>query len=119
MCIRDSQVVTEGTGRKAEAPGYQVAGKTGTAEKPKNGGYSRKDLISSFAAIFPHDEPRYVVLVLLDEPRGTPETFGYATAGWTAAPTAGKVVSRIAPMLGVDRANPDSEPQLIAANTGG
>ncbi|WP_022696466.1 peptidoglycan D,D-transpeptidase FtsI family protein [Euryhalocaulis caribicus] len=113
------QVVTEGTGRKAEAPGYQVAGKTGTAEKPKNGGYSRKDLISSFAAIFPHDEPRYVVLVLLDEPRGTPETFGYATAGWTAAPTAGKVVSRIAPMLGVDRANPDSEPQLIAANTGG
>jgi len=113
------EVVTDGTGRKAAAEGYCVAGKTGTAEKPKNGGYSRKDLISSFVAIFPHDKPRYVVLVLLDEPRATPETYGYATAGWTAAPTAGRVVGRIAPMLGEARCEEDGAGQLYAATTGG
>lgn len=114
-------VVTEGTGRKAEAEGYEVAGKTGTAEKPVAGGYSRHKLISSFAAVFPSSEPRYVVLVLLDEPQGTRETFGYATAGWTAAPTAGRVVRRIAPMLGVERRMPQlaEEERLIAASVGG
>ncbi|CAA9508406.1 MAG: Cell division protein FtsI [Peptidoglycan synthetase] [uncultured Sphingomonadaceae bacterium] len=94
-------IVTEGTGKKAEAPGYRVGGKTGTAEKPKDGGYARKSLVSTFAAAFPMDDPRYVVIAMLDEPKGNAETFGIATAGWTAAPVVSKVVSRIGPLLGV------------------
>jgi cell division protein FtsI (penicillin-binding protein 3) len=99
-------VVTEGTGTRAEAPGYMVAGKTGTAEKAVAGGYSSTRLLTSFAAVFPFDDPRYVVLILLDEPNPTPNTYGYRTAGWNAAPVAGRVVGRIAPMLGVDRREP-------------
>lgn len=94
-------VVLEGTGRNADAPGYRVGGKTGTAEKPKDGGYARKSLISTFAAAFPMDAPRYVVIAMLDEPRGIPETHGFATAGWNAAPVVKQVVSRIGPLLGV------------------
>lgn len=94
-------VVAEGTGKKAEAEGYLVGGKTGTAEKATGRGYNRRALLSSFVAAFPMNAPRYVVYVVLDQPTGTRETHGFATAGWTAAPTAGRVVSRIAPLLGV------------------
>jgi len=94
-------IVLEGTGRNADAPGYRVGGKTGTGEKPKNGGYAKKSLVSTFAAAFPMDAPRYVVIAMLDEPRGNAETFGFATAGWTAAPVVKQVVSRIGPLLGV------------------
>lgn len=94
-------VVTEGTGKKADAPGYRVGGKTGTAEKLIGGRYSKTVVVTSFAGVFPMDEPRYAMVVMLDEPKGTAETFGFRTAGWNAAPTFGKVVSRIAPMLGV------------------
>lgn len=105
--------VVEGTGGRAEAIGYRVAGKTGTAEKPSRGGYDRNRLISSFSAIFPHDDPQYAILVLLDEPHGNESTYGYATGGWTAAPAVGRIVSRIAPILGVDRT--DAEPGERAA----
>jgi cell division protein FtsI (penicillin-binding protein 3) len=94
-------VVTDGTGSKAEAAGYRVGGKTGSAEKSAAGGYRRRALISSFVGAFPMDDPRYVVFVLLDEPSGIKETFNYATGGWTAAPVVGHVVRRIGPMLGV------------------
>ena len=94
-------VVTHGTGRKADAPGYRVGGKTGTAEKLIGGRYSKSVVVTSFAGVFPMDEPRYAMVVMLDEPKGTAETFGFRTAGWNAAPIFGKVVSRIAPMLGV------------------
>lgn len=100
-------VVEKGTGRQAEAPRYLVGGKTGTAEKAGGGGYRKKALVSSFAAIFPAINPRYVTVVMLDEPKGTKKTYGYATAGWTAAPTTKRVVERIAPMLGVP---PSDEP---------
>jgi cell division protein FtsI (penicillin-binding protein 3) len=99
--------VTDGTGGFAEAPGFRVAGKTGTAEKPMRGGYDRNRLISSFSAVFPHDDPQYAVLVLLDEPHGNESTYGYATGGWTAAPAVGRIVSRIGPILGVERADND------------
>ncbi|MGK0267270.1 MAG: cell division protein FtsI (penicillin-binding protein 3) [Maricaulis sp.] len=99
--------VTDGTGGRAEAPGYLVAGKTGTAEKPTRGGYDRNRLISSFSAVFPYNDPQYAILVLLDEPQGTPATHGYATGGWTAAPAVSEIVSRIAPILGVERSNAD------------
>lgn len=94
-------VVTGGTGAKADVPGYPVAGKTGTAEKSVNGAYAHTKLLSSFMGVFPAQEPEYLVLIILDEPQGTKQTFGYATAGWTAAPTAGNVIRRIAPMLNV------------------
>ncbi len=100
-------VVEKGTGRQAEAPHYLVGGKTGTAEKAGGGGYRKKSLVSSFAAIFPSINPRYVTVVMLDEPKGTKKTYGYATAGWTAAPATKRLVERIAPMLGVP---PSDEP---------
>jgi cell division protein FtsI (penicillin-binding protein 3) len=95
-------VVEQGTGKKAAAEGYLVGGKTGTAEKVSGHGYKRKALISSFIAAFPMNRPRYVVLAMLDEAKGTKDTFGYATGGWVAAPVIGEVVRRIAPVLGVD-----------------
>lgn len=94
-------VVKNGTGRNAAAPGYLVGGKTGTAEKVSGRGYKKKALISSFVAAFPMHKPRYVVLAMLDEAKGTKETFGYATGGWVAAPVVGAVVRRIAPVLGL------------------
>jgi cell division protein FtsI (penicillin-binding protein 3) len=94
-------VVEEGTGSRADAPGYLVGGKTGTAEKSKIGGYRRKALLSSFVGTFPVDEPRYVVFALLDEPKGNKKTHGYATGGWVAAPIVGRVVRRIGPIAGI------------------
>ncbi len=94
-------IVSNGTGRKADAPGYRIGGKTGSAEKPSNGGYNKTSLVSTFAAAFPMDNPRYVVIAMLDEPKGNAETGFQRTAGWTAAPVVRKVVPRIGPMLGV------------------
>jgi cell division protein FtsI (penicillin-binding protein 3) len=94
-------VVMKGTGKKADAPGYRVGGKTGTAQKLINGRYSQTINITSFAGVFPMDEPRYVIVVMLDEPKATAETFGFTTAGWNVAPVVSRTISRIAPMLGV------------------
>ena len=94
------EAVTDGTGERAEVGGYRVAGKTGTAEKPIPGGYSETENICSFAAIFPADSPEYVVLIVLDSPKAGADR-GRAAA-WNAAPTAGRVIERIAPILGVE-----------------
>ena len=94
-------VVEDGTGRNGNADGYLVGGKTGTAEKQVGGRYKRKALISSFVAAFPITAPRYVVMAMLDEPKGIKESFGYATGGWTAAPVVKRVIERSAPLLGV------------------
>lgn len=98
--LRDS--VVNGTGKKADAPGYYVAGKTGTALKWGPGGYDPERRRSSFAALFPAHAPRYVVFVTLDEPQPTPETNGFASAGWTAAPLARRVIERAGPALGLE-----------------
>lgn len=90
-----------GTGRRADVPGYRVGGKTGTAELPGRGGYQKKAVISSFLGAFPMDDPQYLTLILLFEPSGTEETGGEILAGRNAAPTAGRLISRIAPLLGV------------------
>ncbi len=92
----------KGTASKAEVKGYYVGGKTGTSEKVVGGRYSKTKLLTTFTAILPADKPRYQILIMLDEPQGLPETHGYATSGWNAAPTAGKVIARIAPMLGIE-----------------
>ncbi|MGE5514915.1 MAG: peptidoglycan D,D-transpeptidase FtsI family protein [Bacteroidota bacterium] len=107
-------VVTEGTGKKADVAGYEVGGKTGTAEKAVNGSYKKKAVLSSFVAAFPMDNPRYVVLASIDEPQGTKETYGFITAGWNAAPTAGRIIAQVAPLLGLmPKAAPSLSPQGV------
>ncbi|QIB33456.1 peptidoglycan D,D-transpeptidase FtsI family protein [Ancylobacter pratisalsi] len=91
----------KGSGKKANTPGYFVGGKTGTAEKVINGRYSKTKLLTSFISAFPMDDPQYLVLVMLDEPQAVEGTYGYATAGWNAAPTTAHIIQRIAPMLGI------------------
>ena len=115
-------VVEHGTGKRASAPGYLVGGKTGTAEKVGAGGYQRQALVSSFVGAFPMTAPRYVVLALLDEPKGNDATFGFATGGWTAAPVVGRVVARIAPILGVaalDETAPEIRRAMVLTIDGG
>lgn len=94
-------IVDVGTGKKANAPGFRVGGKTGSAEKPGVGGYRETSLVATFAAVFPMDHPRYVVITMLDEPQGTAATSGQRTAAWNAAPVVARVVPRIGPLLGV------------------
>ncbi len=94
-------IVDLGTGKKANAVGYRVGGKTGSAEKPGVGGYKRTSLVATFAAAFPMDRPRFVVIAMLDEPQGTVATSGQRTAAWNAAPVVGRVVPRIGPLLGI------------------
>jgi len=93
--------VLKGTGKRANADGYRVGGKTGTAEKVVGGHYSTSTLLTSFLSTFPTDAPEYLVLVMLDEPQPVAESSNQATAGVNAAPTAGKIIERIAPILGV------------------
>ncbi|EJU11566.1 penicillin-binding protein 2 [Novosphingobium resinovorum] len=94
-------IVQYGTGRKADAPGFRVGGKTGSAEKPGVGGYRHHSLIATFASAFPMDKPRYVVIAMMDEPQGTAATSYQRTAAWNAAPVIQRVVPRIGPLLGV------------------
>lgn len=94
-------IAVYGTGRNADAPGFRVGGKTGSAEKPGRGGYRKSTLVSTFAAAFPMDKPRYVVIAMLDEPKGTIRSSYQRTAAWNAAPIVGRLVPRIGPQLGV------------------
>jgi cell division protein FtsI (penicillin-binding protein 3) len=106
----------KGSGRKADSPGYFVGGKTGSAQKPDHGHYS-KDNVSSFVAVFPAEGPvnadRYMVQITLDSPKAVPGTYGFRTGGWNAAPTAGKVIARIAPFVGITPA-PQAQVPFIA-----
>ena len=94
-------IVVDGTGNQADALGYRVGGKTGSAEKPGVGGYSRNLVVSTFASAFPMDNPRYVVLAMLDEPQGTEASSFQRTAGFTAAPVVRKTITRIGPLMGI------------------
>lgn len=95
------EVITGGTASLAETPGYFSIGKTATAEKPARGGYDPNARISTFVGAFPGFAPRYAVIVTLDEPQAVEGTFGYATAGWNAAPAYAAIVQRLAPALGL------------------
>jgi cell division protein FtsI (penicillin-binding protein 3) len=90
-----------GSAKRAEVEGYFVGGKTGTSEKVERGRYSKNKLLTAFMGIFPSDKPKYLVLVMLDEPQREPGAAA-ATAGLNAAPVAGKIIARIAPLLGVE-----------------
>ena len=91
----------KGTAKRADVDGFYVGGKTGTSEKVVNGRYAKNKLLNTFTAVFPADQPRYLLLVMLDEPQPIPETNGYATSGWNTAPVAGLIIARIAPLLGI------------------
>ena len=107
----------KGTATKADVKGYYVGGKTGTAEKVINGRYAKNRLMTDFMAVLPADEPRYLLLIMLDEPKAIPETHGFATSGWNAAPVAAKVIARIAPLLGLEpRFDLPPAEQLILAS---
>jgi len=107
----------KGTATKADVKGYYVGGKTGTSEKVVGGRYAHNKLLNTFTAILPADKPRYQLLLILDEPQPLKETFGFATSGWNAVPTAGKVIARIAPLLGVEpRFDLPPADQLILAS---
>jgi cell division protein FtsI (penicillin-binding protein 3) len=92
----------KGSATKVDVKGYYVGGKTGTAEKAINGRYAKNRLLTDFMAVLPSDNPRYLVLVMLDEPQPLPETHGYATAAWNAGPATAHIITRIAPMLGLE-----------------
>lgn len=87
--------VRTGTGGKADVPGFLVGGKTATAEKTGVGGYNKSSLLSSFVGVYPADKPKTLVIVMIDEPKGQKDSYGFATAGWTAAPAVGRIISRI------------------------
>ncbi len=101
--------VRDGTGRLANAPGYLVGSKTGTADKLHGARYSDDARIASFVGAFPMDRPRYVIFAMVDEPKGTKATHGYATGGWVTAPVVRRVVERMAPMVGVPPRPRDEE----------
>jgi len=109
-----------GTAKTADVKGYYIGGKTGTAEKVVNGRYSKKQVLNSFTAIMPADNPQFQLLVMLDEPKALPETHGFITSGWNAVPTGGKVIARIAPLLGVEPRFdlPPSDRLILAASKG-
>ncbi|KRA84260.1 peptidoglycan D,D-transpeptidase FtsI family protein [Altererythrobacter sp. Root672] len=90
-----------GTGRHADAPGFRVGGKTGSAEKPGSGGYNRTSVVATFAAAFPMDKPRYVIISMMDEPKAVAASSFQRTAAWNAAPVIRRLVPRIGPILGV------------------
>ncbi len=102
--------VAEGTGDQASVPGYLVGGKTGSADKARAGGYGHGGILSSFIAAFPIHQPRYVVLVTLDEPKGDAATYGFAHGGWTAAPPVGRIIGRLGPLLGLPPEGALAEP---------
>lgn len=109
------RVVTDGTATLGDVPGYAVGGKTGTADKPKpTGGYYDDRVIATFASIFPAHDPKYVLIVTLDEPSENSGPKPRRTAGWTAVPVAAELIGRVAPLLGL---RPDIEPKALAGVT--
>src|SRR5262252_7820851 len=111
--------VEKGTATRADVPGYYVGGKTGTSEKVVGGRYSKTKVLTSFTAVLPADQPRYLLLIMLDEPKATPETHGFTTSGWNAVPVGGAIISRIAPLLRLEpRFELPTSDKLILASAG-
>ena len=110
-------VVAEGTAKMADVPGYLVGGKTGTADKQRGRHYATNANLTSFIGVFPINDPKYLVMVMFDEPRPSASTHGFATAGWTAAPAVGRVIKQIGPLLGVQPVD-ENRPEVRQALDG-
>jgi cell division protein FtsI (penicillin-binding protein 3) len=111
----------KGTATRADVKGYYVGGKTGTSEKVVGGRYSKTKVLNSFTAVLPADKPRYLLLIMLDEPQAVAGTHGFTTSGWNAVPVGGKVIARIAPLLDIaPRFDlPTSDKLILASVKGG
>ena len=108
-----------GSARGANVAGFYIGGKTGTAEKVVGGRYSKEKVMTSFMSITPIDNPKYLFLTILDEPKPLPETYGFRTSGWNAVPVTGSIMARVLPVLGVSpRWSPPERPFPIALSTG-
>jgi len=119
MCKLMYLIVAEGRGKKARVPGYEVGGKTGTANTIEGRSYKEGSNMTSFMGAFPMRKPKYVVLIMVDRPQAVEGTYGFNAAGWNAAPIAGKVIGRIAPLLHVAPSiniHPKSDPFIIPAS---
>lgn len=121
MCHLLYAVAKEGTARKARVEGYQVGGKTGTANTLAGKSYKEGENMTSLVTVFPMSQPQYLVLVMIDRPQAIKETYGFNAAGWNAAPVGGKVIERIAPLLHVaprseDEMVPQATPTLVEAS---
>jgi cell division protein FtsI (penicillin-binding protein 3) len=90
-----------GSARNANIPGYFIGGKTGTADKLVHGHYNHDKVFTTFMAILPADKPKYLFLALMDEPQAVPGTYGYHTAAWNSGEVTGKIIERVAPLLGM------------------
>jgi len=115
-------VVEHGTATMAAAPGYVVGGKTGTADKVSGRHYAERKLLSSFVGVFPINDPRYLILTMVDEPHPNKQSHGYATAGWTVAPATSRIIQRAAPLLGlppVDESAPEIQRSLMVESLQG
>jgi cell division protein FtsI (penicillin-binding protein 3) len=115
-------VVEHGTGTMAAAPGYVVGGKTGTADKVSGRHYAERKLLSSFVGVFPINDPKYLILTMVDEPHPNKQSHGYATAGWAVAPATSRIIERIAPLLGVqpvDESSPEVQRALMVESLQG
>src|ERR1700720_554160 len=111
--------VEKGTATRADVKGYYVGGKTGTSDKVVGGRYSKTKVLTTFTAVLPADQPRYALLVMLDEPQALPETHGFTTSGWNAVPVGGSIIGRIAPFLGIEpRFDLAPSDKLILASAG-
>jgi len=120
MCQLMHRVVAEGTGKKARVTNYEVGGKSGTANILSGKAYKKGSNMTSFVGVFPMSRPQYIVLIMVDRPQAIKETYGFNAAGWNAAPIAGKVIERIAPLLQVVPVNEEKHesaesPQFIHA----
>ena len=107
-------VVTDGTAKNANVPGYLIGGKTGTANMVEGHGYAQHRVRTTFTAAFPLDDPTYVLVIVMDEPQPSKATFGFITSGWNAAPTAATIIANIAPLLGVTPRSPQAEAAFTA-----
>jgi len=122
MCKLMYMVVAQGRARKARVKGYEVGGKTGTANQISGRSYQKGSNTTSFVGAFPMSRPQYIVFIMVDRPQAIKETYGFNAAGWNAAPIAGKVIERIAPLLQViptneENAQPEVNPMLIHVST--
>lgn len=108
-----------GSARGGNVAGFYIGGKTGTAEKVVGGRYSKERVLTSFMSVTPIDNPKYLFLTILDEPKGLPETYGFRTSGWNAVPVTGSIMARALPVLGVSpRWSPPERPFPVALSAG-
>jgi len=124
MCKLMYKIVAQGRGKLARVKGYEIGGKSGTANKLEGRSYKEGTNLTSFIGAFPMSNPQYAVLVMVDSPQAIKETYGFNAAGWNAAPIVGKVVRRVAPLLHVIPTNeakiqPEENPMLIQVSVPG